>query len=176
MHRNTTKALRWRGGCQLGNSPEFRLVVYGFVISLVWEVMQSPFYTDTFTMPWTAVAFNRIHCSIGDVLILLAAFWIVALGWGRFWMRMPSWAPCLCFLALGLASTAVSEYVNVYVLQRWAYSRWMPTVAGIGLVPLLQWVVVPSASVYYASKGMTRRRLVGARKLPTGITQPWEGV
>jgi len=134
-----------------------RLVIPGFGLSLVWDVMQSPFYTDTFTVPWTAVAFNRLHCAVGDALILLAAFWIVTLRWGRFWMRMPSWPSCLAFLALGLAYTAVSEYVNVQVLQLWAYSCWMPTVAGIGLVPLLQWMIVPSVSVYYASKGITRR-------------------
>jgi len=153
---NIPRALHWPDRCPLGNIPEFRLVVPGFGLSLVWEVMQSPFYTDTFTSPWTTVAFNRLHCAVGDALILLAAFWIVALCWGRFWMRMPSWASCLAFLVPALAYTAGSEYVNVRVLQRWAYSSWMPTVAGMGLVPLLQWVIVPSVSMYYASKGMTR--------------------
>ena len=157
MHRNTPKVQGWRGRWPLGNLPEFQLVMYGFGISLAWEALQSPFYADTFMAPWITVVFNRLHCAVGDALILLAAFWMVALRWGWSWMRTPSWASCLAFLAPGLAYTAGSEYVNVCVLQRWAYSRWMPTVVGIGLVPLLQWVIVPSVSVYYASKGMTRR-------------------
>src|SRR5262249_19492232 len=157
MHRHIPEALHWRGSCRRRALPECQLAGYGFGLSLLWEVLQSPFYTDTFTVPWTAVALNRLHCAVGDVLILLAAFWIVALGCGRFWVCMASWASCLAFVALGLAYTAVSEYVNVQVLQRWAYSGWMPMVAGIGLVPLLQWVIVPSVSVHYASKGITRR-------------------
>jgi hypothetical protein len=65
------------------------------------------------------------------------------LGWGRAWMRSSRWMPYLTFLIIGIVYTACSEYVNVHVVQRWAYSLWMPTVAGIGLVPLLQWVAVP---------------------------------
>ena len=154
MNRSTPKALHGRENCLLGGLPECQLLVPGFGLSLVWEVLQSPFYTDTFTSPWITVALNRLHCAGGDAVILLTAFWIVALRWGRFWVRLPHWVPSMTFLALGVGYTTGSEYVNVFVRESWAYSRWMPTVAGIGLVPLLQWVVVPSVSVQLARGGL----------------------
>jgi hypothetical protein len=69
--------------CPLLKTPEMHLLVPGFSLSLLWEFLQSPFYTDTFTVPWTTVAANRLHCASGDALVLLGAFWSVALGWGR---------------------------------------------------------------------------------------------
>ena len=62
-------------------------------------------------------------------------------------------------LAIGVAYTMVSEHLNVHVLQHWAYSRWMPTVAGIGLIPLRQWVVVPIMSVQRVSSRFARQGL-----------------
>ncbi len=53
-------------------------------------------------------------------------------------------------IAFGLAYTAFSEWLNVFVRASWAYSDWMPivSIAGlkIGLSPLLQWIVVPGAA------------------------------
>ena len=153
MNRSTPQASRGRGDCPLREIPEFQLLVPGFILSLVWEVLQSPLYADTYTAPWVTVAFNRLHCAGGDTLILLAAFWLVALYWGRSWGHLVHWASGVTFVVLGVAYTAGSEYVNVLALRRWVYSRWMPTVAGIGLVPLLQWIVVPSLSVQLARGG-----------------------
>jgi len=133
----------WRHG------PEVSLVRLGLVSSVVWEFLQSPFYADTFEASWGAIVFNRFHCAGGDVLILLAAFWLVALRWGRRWMEAGGWAPVGAFLIIGIVYTTYSEHFNVHLVERWAYSPWMPTVAGIGLVPILQWIVVPVLSVLY---------------------------
>jgi hypothetical protein len=160
MNQSTSKAIRWRACGPLRTLPEWRLLVPGFGLSLVWEGLQSPFYADTFVAPWTTVAANRLHCAGSDAIILLAAFWIVALSWGRSWMQMAHWVPFLICLALGVAYTAGSEYVNVFMLQRWTYSQWMPTIGGVGVVPLLQWIVVPSMSVHVATGGV--RHSVGA--------------
>jgi hypothetical protein len=132
--------------------PELQLVVIGFGLSVLWEFFQSPFYTDTFAATWGAIVFNRLHCAGGDALILLTAFWLVSLRWGRGWMDAGGWAPVGAFLVIGVAYTTYSEYFNVHLVARWAYSQWMPTVAGIGLVPLLQWIVVPILSVLYVRR------------------------
>jgi len=126
---------------------EVKILLFGFGFSLAWELLQSPFYADTFEAPWDTIIYNRIHCSVGDVMILLSAFWIVALMWGRSWMSRAAWAPFVGFLVIGLAYTAFSENRNVEVLRSWAYSEWMPVIWGIGLSPLLQWIVVPAAVV-----------------------------
>jgi hypothetical protein len=47
---------------------------------------------------------------------------------------------------LGLAYTAWSEWRNVYLLGSWQYADSMPTLAGIGLLPLLQWTLIPPLS------------------------------
>jgi len=46
-------------------------------------------------------------------------------------------------VAAGVAYTAFSEWLNVSVRGSWAYAEAMPTIAGIGVSPLLQWVLVP---------------------------------
>ncbi|MCZ6624314.1 MAG: hypothetical protein O7B35_08815 [Deltaproteobacteria bacterium] len=129
---------------QLKAFAEIRILVFGFVLSLAWEVFQSPFYADTFEASGVTLVYNRVHCSAGDALILLFAFWIVALIWGRSWMSNVKWVSYIAFMAIGVVYTVFSEYLNVYLLEGWAYSYWMPMVAGIGLVPVLQWVVVPT--------------------------------
>ena len=45
--------------------------------------------------------------------------------------------------AFGLIYTAYSEWVNVYQIGSWGYAPDMPLVFGIGVSPLLQWLVVP---------------------------------
>ena len=60
-------------------------------------------------------------------------------------------------LAAGLGFTVFSEWYNVYVTGAWAYQPAMPLVAGIGLTPLLQWLVVPLSMLFIA------RRLRGFR-------------
>jgi uncharacterized membrane protein YhaH (DUF805 family) len=136
----------------LRDMPECQLLEPGVGLSLVWELLQSPFYTDTFEVPWTTLVFNRLHCTGGDAMILLVAFWIVALGWGRCWVHTARWVAFVAFLALGGTYTAVSEHLNVHVLARWAYSQWMPVIGGIGLMPLLQWIVVPALCIYFVRR------------------------
>ncbi len=128
----------------LRQAPEIRILRTGFPLSLAWEILQSPFYADTYDAPISTIAYNRIHCSVGDVLILFSAFWIVAAVWGRRWMSMARLKPILLFLAVGLAYTAFSEYLNVQINGSWSYSAWMPVLYGMGLVPLLQWILVPT--------------------------------
>jgi hypothetical protein len=137
---------------ELWGTPTIQLLVPGFGLSLAWEILQSPLYADTFEASWRTLAYNRLHCAGGDALMLLVAFWIVALGWGRLWVSTTRRAPFALFLTIGIAYTTVSEHVNVHLVRRWAYSPWMPTVAGIGLVPLLQWVVVPTLAVWGARR------------------------
>ena len=123
--------------------PEGPLVIWGLLGNLVWELAQSPLYADhargVAYFLWT-----RIHCTVGDVLILLGAFWATALlHRARDWPRTRGAGAAATFIALGLAYTAWSEWLNTTVRGAWAYAPAMPRIAGIGLAPLLQWLVVP---------------------------------
>lgn len=50
-------------------------------------------------------------------------------------------------LAIGLAYTVFSEWRNVYPLSSWAYAGAMPTLWGIGLAPILQWLFMPALTL-----------------------------
>jgi len=86
----------------------------------------------------------------------------VVLRWGRSWASIVRGLPWVMFLGIGFANTVFSEHVNVHLAHRWAYSRWMPTIGGIGLVPLMQWLVVPTLSVRLVRRPLRRQH----RKLP----------
>lgn len=134
-------------------APEIKIAVVGFPVFLIWEILQSPFYTDTFTESWRQVVYNRIHCAIGDLMILLGAFWFAALIWGRAWIAKKEALPVVVLVAVAVTYTIVSEYRNVRLAQNWAYSEWMPTIGGIGLIPVVQWIVIPSLIVHILRQG-----------------------
>ena len=82
--------------------PETQLLVRGVLLSLAWEVLQSPFYADTFAVSWSTLVYNRLHCTGGDALILLVAFWLVALRWGRARIWLDKWMPGVAFVVRGV--------------------------------------------------------------------------
>ena len=43
--------------------------------------------------------------------------------------------------------TAWSEWYNVYRASAWGYAVSMPLIFGIGLTPLLQWLILPPVMV-----------------------------
>ena len=46
-----------------------------------------------------------------------------------------------------MAFTAWSEWYNVYRAGNWGYTASMPMIFGIGLSPLLQWLIIPPVIV-----------------------------
>jgi hypothetical protein len=63
-------------------------------------------------------------------------------------------------ILLGLAYTVFSEWLNVVVRASWAYSDLMPVVTAfglrVGLSPLLQWLVIPTAA-FMITKRLSER-------------------
>jgi len=129
--------MRWRG------APEIPLLFWGGLLNGVWEFLHSPLYTDHTRGLWYVI-WTRLHCTVGDLMILLASFWISSLlSRTRFWMHTPKPLAVGVFFAIGLSYTTFSEWHNTTVARTWQYADAMPTVFGIGLSPILQWVVVP---------------------------------
>lgn len=128
-------------------TPEARLAVWGFGLNALWEAGQSPLYTD-FNGGWGYLVRSRLHCTAGDVLILLAAFWATSLLFHkRSWAVRGDFAAAAVFVGLGFAYTGWSEIHNTQIVRTWTYSPEMPQIAGIGLAPLLQWLLIPPALV-----------------------------
>lgn len=138
--------------------PELRLATLGFAVNALWEALQTPLYADRSGGALYLIR-TRLHCAVGDVLILLGCFAIVSLIWrNRHWIATRSISPRLLFVTLGLGYTVASEVLHTRWLRSWAYAPEMPLLFGIGLTPLLQWVTVPSAllALLGSAKGIER--------------------
>lgn len=117
---------------------------------LVWEIVQLPLYSLWLTASRAELAFVVLHCTGGDVLIaanVLLASVVLLRAWS--WPRNQALHVAAVAIPLGIAYTAFSEWLNVYVRQSWAYDPAMPTVQildyQIGVSPLAQWLIVPAA-------------------------------
>jgi hypothetical protein len=111
---------------------------------LGWEIIQLPYYSLWNNGTYQSISSAVLHCTFGDGLIA-AAIWIVIsllLHNGR-WLLTDIKRGSMLASPLGPAYTAWSEWHNVYVLGSWRYADSMPTIGGIGLLPLLQWALVP---------------------------------
>lgn len=120
-----------------------------FALNLSWEIAQVRLYTiwaeaDRFTVAW-----SLLHCSVGDVLIGLALFVLAGMAlWRVDWPASRPWAGGAIFVTGAMAYTAWSEWYNVYRAGSWSYTASMPLIFGIGLSPLLQWLILPPLLVF----------------------------
>ena len=130
-------------------------------LNLIWEVLQLPLFTIWATGTLAERTFAVVHCTGGDLLIALVSLVIALIGtWAVDWPQQNFRRVAIVAIALGIAYTAFSEWLNVYVRRSWAYADWMPTVTvgtvRIGLSPLLQWLVVPTLA-FLATESVVRR-------------------
>lgn len=133
----------------------------GFAVLLhgLWEVAHLPLYTLWDDPDSGRIVRYVLHCLAGDVLIAVVAFLVAAMAFRDLdWPRRRPWPAGALAVAVGLGFTVWSEWYNVTVLGAWVYAPAMPTVAGIGLTPLLQWLVVPVLMVFIVRHGQTSRR------------------
>jgi hypothetical protein len=118
--------------------------ILALVLNLLWEVAQLTFYSFAPTVGPLAIAWDVIHCTAGDVGIALLSFGAATLATRNIrWPDDRPWFGLAIALAVGFVWTIQSEWKNVYVSGAWAYAQTMPTIAGVGLLPLLQWLVLP---------------------------------
>ena len=132
-------------------SPEFNVILFALLLNYPWEFLQVPFYRD---MPqaahWDAILFCS-RATAGDALIALASFWGVALlSRSRAWVTRPSLWQVVTFSTLAVAITVGFEWHARGIAERWAYAEHMPVlpVIGTGLLPVLQWVILPPLIVW----------------------------
>ena len=126
---------------------------FAFLVHFPWEFFQAPLFVGMAEAPhWQSTLFCG-RATLGDAAITLVAYGVVATFTKRvdwlLWVRRRDLA---VFIRAGLMLTASIELVSVYALDRWAYDDSMPLVAGIGLVPLLQWLVLPPLGLWLAQR------------------------
>jgi hypothetical protein len=123
--------------------------------NLTWEVAQLPLYTLWLTGSWREKAFAVAHCTGGDMLIAAACLLgaLLVAGDSR-WPAAGFRRVAGIAVAAGLAYTVLSEWLNTTIHMSWTYADVMPIVPGlgVGLSPLLQWIVVPMAAWWFARR------------------------
>lgn len=136
--------------------PEVALVSWGFMLHGTWEFLHSPLYTDH-AEGFTYVLWTRLHCTVGDLLILLFSFWATSLVFrSRHWIGLNCAGGAPLFTGFGLGYTVWSEWYNTQVSLAWEYASTMPQLFGIGLTPLLQWLIVSPTLVVIVRKTLQR--------------------
>lgn len=126
------------------------------VLHLLWEIAQLPLYAIWGDPDRARVTRYVLHCLAGDVLISTTIYLLTAIAFRElYWPERHPWSAGALAVVLGLAFTAVSEWYNVYVLGSWFYAPRMPTLGGIGVAPLLQWMVVPTMMILLWRRGFT---------------------
>ncbi|HIE28248.1 TPA: hypothetical protein EYP66_13265 [Candidatus Poribacteria bacterium] len=136
--------------------PELNIAFFAFLLNFSWEVLQTPFFIDI-SDSINTVIWYRFHCTLGDVLICLASYYLTALIFrNRRWFFEPTAKSILLFLAFGVTYTVFSEIKNVFIRKLWAYSPLMPVIPylNVGLLPILQWIILPPIVIF-----ITRRQL-----------------
>ena len=140
---------------RLAGMPEWSLAVSGFFLNFFWEMAQSAWYADVALKTYREILVSRLHCTLGDVVILLVAFWITAgLVRDRYWVMALRPRDLAAFTGLGLGYTIVSEWVNVDLRSAWGYAETMPRLPwiGTGLAPVLQWLILPTMTARVARR------------------------
>jgi hypothetical protein len=118
------------------------------VLNLVWEVAQVRLYTIWAAADGTTVAWSLLHCTLGDAAIALAMYALAGVVlWRGDWPASRPWTGGVIVVIGALAFTAWSEWYNVYRVANWGYTASMPVIFGIGLFPLLQWLILSPVMV-----------------------------
>ena len=119
-----------------------------FILNLAWEIVHVRLYTIWAAADGMSVAWALLHCSLGDVAIALAMFALAGIVlWRADWPASRPWTGGVIVVIGAMAFAAWSEWYNVYRAGNWGYTASMPTIFGIGLSPLLQWLILPPVMV-----------------------------
>ena len=84
---------RWLSN--LPGTPEFNILVFSFLLNLVWEYWQVPFFRGMADQPhWLGVKACTL-ATLGDAGIALGAFWVTAIfAKDRRWAVSALFRPC----------------------------------------------------------------------------------
>lgn len=140
------------------DKPETWIAIHGFLVSFAWEMFQMPFYAMDQLSAWEVTKSCGI-ASLGDAGIMVFAYWIATIANGdRWWLRDVRSRSLTVYLATGLSITIVVEHLALRSDWGWQYDDTMPSILGIGLVPLAMWIVMPLVTMKLAERSVVHRR------------------
>lgn len=136
-------------GYRFFQKPEINLGFLSFFLNFFWEVIHTYFY-EFRESAFNHLIYGWLHCTLGDVIITVGAFWLVSLiNRNRRWFLSLSRMNFVGFIMIGVVYTFFSEQANVHLYRSWAYNESMPIIpwTGVGLLPVIQWMVVPTVTI-----------------------------
>ncbi len=117
------------------------------LLHFIWEMWQSRFFANMADMPLLRHSLVCLLASLGDLLIAAVAYAATALLLRRSWPLRPGWlGPAALWMTISIAFGVVIERWAL-ASARWTYAESMPTLLGVGLLPLIQWIIVPTATL-----------------------------
>ncbi len=134
------------------------LVLITFALHFAWEMGHAKGFATMNELPfWTATVWCA-RAALWDTAIAAASYLAAAVAArNAWWPRTPRALLAVIYFAVGLTITIVVERWALAV-GRWRYEATMSTVGGIGMTPLLQWMVVPAITLAAARLVMSPRR------------------
>ena len=148
-----------------------RLLVIATPLYFTWEMLQAPAFTG---MPdgWLAATLVCAIATLGDAVIVLLLFGLGALVFrDQRWFHPPRLGRYLLIVVAGVAVQIAVELVMVYRLGRWGYSPLHPLIAGIGVLPIVQPIVLLPLTLWLLSRWdgqVMRRGLAAGPRTPHG--------
>jgi hypothetical protein len=102
------------------NAPEINISIFGFLLNFIWEIWQVPLFQSMDNLTHFEATIRCTLAALGDVVILLVVFWIIALtARSRSWIIHPKTIQVTGFIAIGIVITVVVEAIAIHVLNRW---------------------------------------------------------
>ena len=131
------------------------ILVLGFILNFVWELVQMPLYKDA---PYTTshIAFCAL-ASVADALMVLLIYLVLALIFKNpFWVQNIQWQRVVIVIVIGGVGAILSEMRHLSI-SSWAYDDSMPIIpmVNVGLSPLLQFALLPIV-IYLLSNTKTK--------------------
>jgi uncharacterized membrane protein len=134
------------------------IFIIGFILNLIWEVVQLPLYKG-----YTSYFDHFGGCfvaSIVDAVTVLLIYYLFAWWFGnRMWIKRLNWKKTVLVILLG-GAIAVGFEQWAFALDQWGYSEKMPVVPllNTGLSPLLQLMILPLLSYLLSYKLLQLKR------------------
>ena len=124
----------------------FALLV--LTLNFAWEMMQAKWFASMEGLPLWRATLLCFRAALGDLVITAIAFALAAIvAKSATWpMQRRVAVATAAFVVIGMAITIAYE---VFALStgRWRYDQTMPTLFGMGVLPLLQWLLLPVIDV-----------------------------
>jgi len=127
------------------------LWIVAFFLNFFWECLHGLLYQDHPQMEAIIYVPMMVEMAFYDAvavsgLYLFHALVFRSLLWGN------TVSHIAVFFLAAIITAAVVEYAAAHLLHAWNYLPSMPTVAGIGLLPMLQLAVTGVASIFAAER------------------------